>query len=110
MAASLSLHTRVAHLVTLDRFAPRPVPRAVLVPLALGLFGLALWLAGHLGISATPAQAPALPAPSLTNTAGQGDIPFIGDPIHDLTRHLRLGRWHARMACARRGGFDSWLR
>jgi hypothetical protein len=91
MAASLSLQTRalqarVAQRLRLDQFKPRPVPRAVLVPLALGLLGLALWLAGHLGASATPAQAPALPAPSLTNTAGQGGgIPFIGDPIHDLT-------------------------
>ena len=86
MAASLSLKTHAAHLIAIERFRPRPVPRAVLVPLALGLIGLALWLAGHLWASATPAQAPALPAPSLTNTAGQGGgIPFIGDPIHDLT-------------------------
>jgi hypothetical protein len=85
MAASLSLHTRAVQRFTLKRFTPRPVPRAALVPLVLGLIGLALWLAGHLGVPATPAQTPALPAPSLTNTAGQGDIPFIGDPIHDLT-------------------------
>ena len=61
MAASLSLQTRVAQRFRLDQFKPRPVPRAVLVPLALGLIGLALWLAGHLGAGATPAQAPALP-------------------------------------------------
>jgi len=86
MAASLSLKTHAAHLIAIERFRPRPVPRAVLVPVVLGLIGLALWLAGHLGASATPAQAPAVPAPSLTNTAGQGGgIPFIGDPIHDLT-------------------------
>jgi hypothetical protein len=86
MAASLSLPTRATHLIQQVHFAPRPVPRAALVPLALGLFSLALWLAGHLTAHATPAQTPALPAPSLTNTAGQGGgIPFIGDPIHDLT-------------------------
>ena len=85
MAASLSLPTRVAQRFTLKRFTPRPVPRAALIPLALGLLGLALWLAGHLVAPATPGQTQALPALSLTSTSGQGDIPFIGDPIHDLT-------------------------
>jgi hypothetical protein len=85
MAASLSLQTRAAHLIATERFNRRPVPRAAFVPLALGLLGLALWLVGHLGGPAAPAQTPVPPAPSLTNAAGQGDIPFIGDPIHSLT-------------------------
>jgi len=85
MAASLSLQTRAAHLIAIERLKPRPITRAALVPLALGLIGLALWLAGHLIGPATPAQTSAPAAPSLTSTAGQGDIPFIGDPIHDLT-------------------------
>ena len=85
MAASLSLQTRAAHLIAIERFKPRPLSRAALVPLALGLIGLALWLASHLANPATAAQAPTPAAPSLTSTSGQGDIPFIGDPIHDLT-------------------------
>jgi len=85
MAASLSLQTRAAHLISIERLKPRPITRAALVPLALGLIGLALWLAGHLAGQSTPSPTPAPAAPSLTNTAGQGGIPFIGDPIHDLT-------------------------
>ena len=89
MAASPSLQSIAAHLPLerlprLTGFKPRPVPRAVAVPLAVAVFGLALWLAGHLG-AATAAQTQAPTAPSLTSTNGQGDIPFIGDPIHDLT-------------------------
>jgi hypothetical protein len=91
MAASLSLQTRVAQRFRLDQFKPRPAPRAVFVPLALGLIGLALWLAGHLGNPAMAVQTPAPAAPSLTSTSGQGDIPFIGDPIHDLTM------WYSNM-------------
>jgi len=38
------------------RFTPKPVPRATLVPVAIGVLGLALWLAGHLVGSAAPAR------------------------------------------------------
>ena len=85
MAASLSLRTHAAQLITLTRFKPRPVPRKAVIPLALCALGLALWLAGHLAPAATTTTTPAATTPTLANTAGQGDIPFIGDPIHDLT-------------------------
>jgi hypothetical protein len=84
MAASLSLRMRAADLIGLERLRPRPMPRAVVLLIALGVLGLALWLAGRLdATTATQTQAP--PPPSATSTAGQGDIPFIGDPIHSLT-------------------------
>jgi hypothetical protein len=90
MAASPSLGSLAASLPLerfqrFTRFTPRPVPRAAIVPLALGVFGLALWLSGHLLGPATFARTQTPTVPSLANTSGQGDIPFIGDPIHDLT-------------------------
>ena len=90
MAASPSLQSIAARLPLgrlprLTGFKPRPVPRAVAIPLAVAVFGLVIWLLGHLVGSPTVAQTATPLAPSLTNTNGQGDIPFIGDPIHDLT-------------------------
>jgi hypothetical protein len=90
MAASPSLQSIAARiplgrLPRLPGFKPRPVPRAVAIPLAVAVFGLVVWLLGHLVGSPTVAQTATPVAPSLTSTNGQGDIPFIGDPIHDLT-------------------------
>lgn len=85
MAVSPSLPIRAAKTFTLEHLAPRPIPRAVLVPLALGLLGVTLWLSGRVVDHPTAPPASAVAWSSLTNPAGQGDIPFIGDPIHDLT-------------------------
>lgn len=80
---------------------PAAVSPIALLLLVLALAGLAWALVGA-ATAAPPASTSPAPPPGAPGGLPRGDIPFIGDPIRDLTIW-----WSNRLSDASRAGLDS---